>query len=84
VGALVGVLGIMASIAGVLFWRMLTRMENKIDHWFEEHMSCRERQIELFVRRDEFEEWKKGRRDLWARLNKHTHTPNGSVVIKSD
>ena len=80
--SLLALMGIIASIAGVLFWRMLTRLEEKVDQWWREHMDCRQRQMELFVRRDEFQEWKDGRRDLWDRLNRHQHTPNGSVVMK--
>jgi len=81
---LLALMGIIASIAGVLFWRMLTRMEEKVDQWWKEHMDCRQRQMELFVRRDEFQEWKDGRRDLWERINKHTHTPNGSVILRRE
>lgn len=79
---LLTVLGLMATVAGVLFWRMLTRMEDKIDQWWREHLDCRERQGQLFVTRGEFKEWKEGRKELWERINKHTHTPNGRVVIK--
>uniref|UniRef100_A0A7V4G820 Uncharacterized protein n=1 Tax=Desulfobacca acetoxidans TaxID=60893 RepID=A0A7V4G820_9BACT len=79
---LLALLGVMASVAGVLFWRLLARMEEKVDQWWREHTECRQRQMELFVRRDEFQEWKDGRRDLWERLNRHQHAPNGSVVIK--
>ena len=79
---LLTVLGLMATVAGVLFWRMLTRMEDKIDQWWREHLECRERQGQLFVTRGEFKEWKEGRRDLWERVNRHKHAPNGSVMIK--
>jgi len=79
---LLAVLGLMASVAGVLFWRMMTRMEEKIDQWWKEHMECRQHQLENFVRRDEFQEWKQGRKDLWERINKHTHAPNGSVILR--
>jgi hypothetical protein len=80
--ALLTLLGVTVTVAGVLFWRMLTRMEEKIDQWWKEHMDCRERQGQLFVTRGEFKEWKEGRKELWERINKHTHTSNGRVVIK--
>jgi len=81
---LIAVLGLCATAAGVAFWRMLTRLEEKVDQWWREHAECKQRQMEQFVRRSEFQEWKDGRRDLWERLNYHQHAPNGSVVIKHD
>ncbi len=78
---LLSLLGIMATVAGVLFWRLLTRMEEKMDKWWEEHLSCRQRIDEIFVKKEEFQEWKAGRRDLWGRIHGHKHDDNGRVVI---
>jgi hypothetical protein len=78
---LLSLLGVTAGVAGVFFWRMLTRMEDKIDKWWEEHRLCRERQEDVFVKKNEFKEWKQGRRDLWNRIHGHKHDLNGRVVI---
>lgn len=84
-GYLIPVFGIMASVAGVLFWRMITKMDRKIDSWFQQHLECRERQQEQLLTRREFRDWRDGwepgRKELWGRVNKHTHDPSGKVVI---
>lgn len=83
-GTLIALLGVVASIAGAFFWRMMSRMENKIDHWMEEHMQCRERQIKEFVTKSEFVDWKGGRTTLWRRVHGHKHDPEGKVIITTE
>jgi len=75
---LLSLLGLVATAAGVFFWRMLTRMEDKIDRWWEEYLACRQYMEEIFVRK---EDWKEERSELWNRVNAHKHDPNGRVVI---
>ena len=82
---LLSLLGVCGTVAGILFWRMFTRMEKKIDDWFNQHLQCRERQMKEFVTHDSFENWKKGRDPLWRRLNRHSHASgSGKVIITED
>lgn len=46
----------------------------------EFQINCRLGLQSSFVSRAEFEEWKRGREDLWKRLNHHSHV-NDKVVI---
>jgi len=81
---LISLLGIMATVAGILFWRMITKMDGKIDGWFQEHLECRERQLKEFVRSQDFETWKVSRNELWKRINRHSHDDKGRVVITEE
>ena len=82
---LLSLLGVAAVVAAVLFWRMFTRVENKIDRWFDLHLECREKQQKEFVKVTDFDEWRKGRDPLWKRLNRHGHDPQtGKVLITED
>jgi hypothetical protein len=78
---LVSLLGLMATVAGMVFWRMFCRMEKKIDYWFQQHIECREKQQRDMIHRPEFDEWKKGRDHIWKRLHGHKHDTEGKVVI---
>lgn len=82
---LLSLLGIVATVGAILFWRMFTRMERKIDDWFDQHLQCRERQQKEFVHIKDFEIWQKGRDPLWRRLNRHDHDPiTGKVIITEE
>lgn len=75
------ILGTLASCVAFLFWHMFRRMESKMDEWISEHQKCRQRQEEIFVKRPEFDDWKRGRDGIWRRLHSHRHTDDGKVVI---
>jgi hypothetical protein len=77
VGAVVSLLGIFAGLSGFLFWRMLSRLEKKIDHLHEATLSCRAGLGERFVFREEF---RKEKEDLWTAVNGHAHNQDGRVV----
>jgi len=82
---LLSLLGVAATVGAILFWRMFTRMENKIDAWFTQHLECRERQQKEFVKVKDFEKWQQGRDPLWKRLNRHAHDPQtGKVIITEE
>lgn len=82
---LLSLLGIAATVAAILFWRMFVRMEKKIDEWFAQHLECRERQRKEFASQEAFNEWQKGRDPLWKRLNRHSHDAvTGKVIITED
>jgi hypothetical protein len=77
VGALVSLLGLFAGVSGLLLWRMLVRMERKIDDLYQHFCACREELGERFVCRFEHEA---DRQDLWDALNHHAHDLRGRVV----
>jgi len=85
VSILLSLIGVFATVGGILFWRIFTRMEGKIDAWFLQHLECRERQNREYVKANEFEAWKKSRDPLWRRLNRHAHDPiTGKVIITEE
>lgn len=77
VGAVVTLLGIFAGLSGFLFWRMLVRLEKKLDHLYEATQQCQIRLAERFLGREEF---RKEKDDLWMALNSHSHSADGRVV----
>jgi hypothetical protein len=77
VGALVTLLGLFAGVSAMLLWRMLLRMEKKLDELANHSLSCREELGERFVSRLEHEVEHHG---LWEALNYHSHDLRGRVV----
>lgn len=77
VGTLVTLLGIFAGVSGLLLWRMLVRMERKLDDLAQHFFACREELPERFVSRYEHEAEHQG---LWEALNYHEHNFQGRVV----
>jgi len=76
-GAIMALLGIFAGFAGFLFWRMLVRMEQKLDDLHASTFQCRAELAERFVGRGEF---RKEKEDLWGAVNTHSHSSEGRVV----
>ncbi len=76
-GALLALLGVFAGLSGFLFWRMLVRMEKKLDQLHEATFKCQAGLAERFVRREEFQ---KEKEDLWGAVNTHSHNSAGRVV----
>jgi hypothetical protein len=77
VNTLVTLLGLSAGISIFLLWRMLVRMEKKIDEMAQHFCACREELGERFVPRFEHEVEHHG---LWEALNYHDHDYRGRVV----
>ncbi len=76
-GALVSLLAVFAGVSGLLLWRLLCRLERKLDELSQHFCACREELAERFVCRFEHEA---DRQDLWAALNHHDHDLRGRVV----
>lgn len=76
-GAVLALLGVFASLSAFLFWRMLVRMEKKLDQLHEATFRCQTGLAERFVGRAEF---RKEKEDLWGAVNGHAHSPEGRVV----
>lgn len=76
-GVVLALLGIFAGLSGMLFWRMLVRMETKLDQLHDGTQRCRSGLAERFVGREEF---RKEKDDIWGALNAHSHSTEGRVV----
>jgi hypothetical protein len=70
VGVLVSLLALFAGVSGFLLWRMLTRMEKKLDEVAKFCCECRQDLAERFVTRVEHEAEHQG---LWEILHYHEH-----------
>jgi hypothetical protein len=77
VGVLVSLVALFAGVSGMLLWRMLVRMEKKLDELARHSFSCREELAERFVARFEHEVEHQG---LWEAINYHSHDLRGRVV----
>jgi hypothetical protein len=77
VGALVTLLGLFAGVSGMLVWRMMVRMEKKLDDLASHVFTCRKEVAERFVPRFEHEVEHHG---LWEAVNYHSHDMRGRVV----
>jgi hypothetical protein len=77
VGTLVSLLGLFAGVSAMLLWRMLVRMEKKLDDLAKHTYSCRQELGERFVARFEHEVEHHG---MWEALNYHSHDMRGRVV----
>lgn len=77
VSSLVSLLAVFAGVSGFLLWRMLVRMEKKIDELSGHFCSCREELADRFVSRFDHEVEHHG---LWEALNYHDHDLRGRVV----
>jgi hypothetical protein len=77
VGVLVSLVALFAGVSGMLLWRMLVRMEKKLDDLARHSFSCREELAERFVARFEHEVEHQG---LWEAINYHSHDLRGRVV----
>jgi hypothetical protein len=70
--------GLFVSISTSLIWRMLNRMEKKIDEFSNNCTHFRNR----VIKKEDFEKyWKPGREEIWKRVNHHRHDNCGNVVI---
>jgi len=74
---MVSLVGLFAGLATFLIWRILCRMEKKIDEWSKGCTDCKKE----LVKSKDFEDWKEGREELWKRANHHLHDDKGNVVI---
>jgi hypothetical protein len=77
VGALISLLALFAGVSGFLLWRMLTRLEKKLDELHHLCCDCRQELGERFVCRFEAEV---AHQDLWQALNHHGHDVRGRVL----
>ena len=94
VGMLVVLLGLFSGLCGFFFWRLITRLEKKLDEiglwimkFIEKCAVCKGEQDGKFVHQKDFDEnWRPGRNapgGLWEAINNHSHegiSGSGRVV----
>jgi|GEM_PF-814179 len=78
VDILVAIIGVLASLCGFLFWRILSRMEDKLDELYHLEISCRGSLMERFASRAEND---KLHQEFWDAIKYHSHHSDGRVVI---
>ncbi len=78
VDVLVTLIGILSSLCGFLFWRILSRMEDKLDELYHLEISCRGSLLERFASRSENE---KLHQELWNAIKYHSHNTDGRIII---
>lgn len=76
-GTLVSLVGLFAGVSAFLLWRLLTRLENKLDELYQLCCDCRQELGERFICRFEHEI---EHQDLWHAVNHHDHDGMGRVV----
>jgi hypothetical protein len=76
-GTLVSLVGLFAGVSAFLLWRLLTRMEKKLDDLYHLCCDCRQELGERFLCRYEHEG---EHQDLWQAVNHHAHDLRGRVV----
>jgi hypothetical protein len=76
-GTVIALLGVFASLSGFLFWRLLVRMEKKLDQLHDATFHCQTGLADRFIGRGEF---RKEKEDLWGAVNAHSHSSEGRVV----
>lgn len=77
-GILISLIGVLATLAGFLFWRLLVRMETKLDELTQMGCHCRETLPERFMSRTELA---REHEELWTALRNHDHNGRGRVVL---
>ena len=74
---LVSLVGVFAGVSAFLLWRLLTRMEKKLDELYRLSCECRQELGERFICRFEHDI---EHQDLWQAVNHHAHDVRGRVV----
>jgi len=77
VGALVTLVGLFAGLSGFLLWRLLCRLERKLDEFAGICRECRRLQGERYLSRFAY---KVEKEDLWTALRRHDHDSSGRVL----
>jgi hypothetical protein len=72
--------GGLISVVGFLVWRILHRIEEKLDELHRLTHSCREALPERFMSRNEHEQYQLEMDKIWDAINYHEHDPKGRVM----
>jgi hypothetical protein len=77
---LMTIIGGLISVVGFLAWRILHRIEEKLEELHQMTHSCRESLPERFLTRSEHGQYKIEFEKIWNAINYHEHDPNGRVM----
>jgi hypothetical protein len=87
VSSILSLVSALATVIGVMIWKKLNGIEDKVDQYSVLHFRCREElplkfatKEELKDHKHEFKDWQNSRRELWEALNGHSHDNNGKVI----
>jgi hypothetical protein len=70
----------LVSVVGFLIWRILHRIEEKLEQLHQMTHSCRETLPERFLNRSEHEQYQIELDKIWEAINYHEHDPGGRVM----
>jgi hypothetical protein len=74
------IIGGLVSLVGFLVWRMLHRIEQKLEEVHSMTHSCRESLPERFITRSEQRHYKDEFEKIWEVINYHEHDEDGRVI----
>lgn len=77
---LIGVAGALISALGYLMWRILQRIESKVEEFHTYAWQCRQSLPEKFASKREMEQCLAEVDNLWDVVNRHEHDEFGRVV----
>lgn len=77
---LMTIAGSLISVVGFLMWRILQRIELKVEELHRMEWNCRESLPVRFVNKKEIEQCQEEVDKLWEAINYHEHDELGRVV----
>jgi hypothetical protein len=77
---LMSIIGALISVVGFLVWRILHRIEEKLEELHKLSHSCRESLNERFMTRKENNQNQIEFDKLWEVINYHAHDSSGRVI----
>ncbi|HAY23182.1 hypothetical protein [Desulfobacca acetoxidans] len=80
INLLMAVIGVLMSLVGFLFWRILHRIEDKLEELHRLAHNCRESLPIRFLGRKEFDGYQSDIDKLWYAVNYHQHDQAGRVT----
>jgi hypothetical protein len=80
VQVLLTTIGALISVIGFLAWRILQRIEEKLEELHHMGHLCRESLPERFVTRNEHDQYQDEFDTIWKAFNYHKHGIDGRVI----
>jgi hypothetical protein len=80
VNILITIIGGLISVVGFLAWRILRRIEEKLEQLHLLAHNCRESLPERFMTRNEHGQFQIEFNNIWEAINYHAHDHQGRVI----
>jgi hypothetical protein len=80
VSLLMTIIGGLISLVGFFVWRILHRIETKLEELHTMSHICRESLPEKFITRNEHSQFRQEFEKIWEAVNYHEHDPDGRVI----